>query len=82
MMENDDITFEAEGYMVFSIDKDKEFGYSPKKDIIYLIHNKAYVSVGTQTSTKGKNYIGVSINSPNKNMMTISDEGFSLLFER
>jgi hypothetical protein len=75
-MEDDDITFEAEGYMVFSIDKDKEFGYSPKKDLIYLIHNKAYISVGTQTSPKGKNYIGVAINSPNGNELRISDEGF------
>jgi len=75
-MEDDDITFEAEGYMVFSIDKDKEFGYSPKKDLIYLIHNKAYISVGTQTSPKGKNYIGVAINSPNGNELIISDEGF------
>lgn len=74
MMENDDITFEAEGYMVFSIDKDKEFGYSPKKDLIYLIHNKAHITVGTQTSS-GKNYSGVSLFSPNKNQVVINDEG-------
>jgi hypothetical protein len=74
-LEGKNIEIESKGDIRFTINNDKEFGYSAKRDFIFLYHNKAYITVGTQTSPKGKNYIGVSINSPNGNEFRISDEG-------
>ena len=63
-------------YVLLGPGNTKEFGYDAKKDLFYLMHNKASLAVGLTTSAAGKKEEGILIKSPNKNSLSITDEGF------